>query len=80
MRVTSSLIVFHTLRREFHVDREYFILRETAHEVEIQLCGEGGERAVLTLSGKNEIHAPGLAGFVGGTIWRRSGTPDVGQE
>lgn len=66
------------MRRKPVVSREYDVLRETPEEVEIQLRGGDGERAVLTVRGENELHVPGLVGWVGGAIWRRSRTPGVG--
>jgi len=79
VKVFPSHIEVHTLERSV-VSREYDVLRETAHEVEIQIRGDGGERAVLTFSGENEIRAPGLVGLVGGAIWRRFRTSCVGRK
>lgn len=64
------------LKREGErVVREYDVLRETPDEVEIQLRGGAAERAVLSLRGDEEIHAPDLAAWVGGARWKRCHHP-----
>lgn len=89
VKVNASHLGFHTIGKpgvlhDYVTSRRYELLRATRHEVEIQLDRdvidgvERMERIVLTLSGTDEIHAPDLAEFAGGTIWRRAGTPGAG--
>lgn len=71
----SALVKVYRSHIEFHrrlkpvVSREYDVLRDTGREVEFQLCGGEGERAVATIRGEDRLHVAGLVGLTGGDIW-----------
>lgn len=83
VKVNRSHLAFHTIKPAdaapgYFSAISYDVRSGTRHEATIELHSYGAEPAVLTFAGSDEIYAPGLTDFTGGTIWRRAGTRGAG--